>query len=192
MQTYLPDPAIITMEGILTFSSIFVLFPLIFLPLYALGVDKKQIIRVDMERPSLQIIKRYEWCSEEKKDRNLPKCQIFMDFDKIKKKGLLKKWKKEFVRVGLQDMLIKPVSGEPLNLRNKNNSELAAKPLKASVCHPSSNNWEKHDYIDNVIRNFMLSWKFEPSHPLCKKSTINMYNPDNFKETDWKGWIEVY
>jgi len=48
------------MEGILTFSSIFVLFPLIFLPLYALGVDKKQIIRVDMERPSLQIIKRYE------------------------------------------------------------------------------------------------------------------------------------
>jgi len=60
LQTYLPDPAIITMEGILTFSSIFVLFPLIFLPLYALGVDKKQIIRVDMERPSLQIIKRYE------------------------------------------------------------------------------------------------------------------------------------
>jgi len=107
-----------------------------------------------------------------------------MDFDKIKKKGLLKKWKKEFVRVGLQDMLIKPVPGEPLNVRNKNNSELAAKPLKASVCHPSSNNWEKHDYIDNVIRNFMLSWKFEPSHPLCKKSTINMYNPDNSKETD--------
>ena len=64
------------------------------MPLYALGVDKKQIIRVDMERPSLQIIKRYEWCSEEKKDRNLPKCQIFMDFDKIKKKRTTKKMEK--------------------------------------------------------------------------------------------------
>ena len=56
-QTYLSDPASITMEGILIFNkhlvfllAVIIIF-LIFLSLSVLLIDKKQMVKVDMERP---------------------------------------------------------------------------------------------------------------------------------------------
>ena len=149
-QTYLSDPANITMEGILIFNkhllfllTVIVLF-VAWLLFYTI-LSQKPKVKLQMARPFLQILKRFEWCSEKKKDRNLPICQIFVDFEKIRQKGHLAPWEKELVRVGLQNMCMEE-EGLPWG-KPKNVSKLAALGMKACVCHPRNNNWTKEDYI---------------------------------------------
>jgi len=91
------------------------------------------------------------------------RCQVFVDLQKVRERGVLEKWSPKFIRVGFQDIC--PKNAPFSFVRGTINSVFAAKAFKASVCHPSSFDMKDDDYIHMLVQNLKLlprvwTWTF--------------------------------